>query len=343
MKELVDKFAPLKTKSIKIVSKAPWFDYEYVELRKRRRKAEKRYKSTKLEVDKKAFIDLRKQTTALAFRKKREHYASKIGNCNSTKALFNSVYELLDQKKPSILPSHSSSKELATRFITYFKDKITKIRESFPPCQSDNSIGDFNGTHLTEFRPATEDEIRSIIKEHGLKCSPEDPIPSPLMKSCVDTFIPVWLELVNLSLEQGSIECMKSAVLLPLIKEIDRAISNEVLKNYRPVTNLQFLGKLIERVVDSRLQEHMDANSLHSNKQYGYKSEHSVQPLLTKVVYDLLLSCDEKIPSLVMFLDLSAAFDTVDQTKLLDILQNQVGVRGTAIKWFISFLRGRSK
>ena len=85
MKELVDRFAPLKTKSIKIVSKAPWFDSEYVELRKRRRKAEKRYKSTKLEVDKKAFVDLRKQTTALAFQKKREHYASKISNCNSTK------------------------------------------------------------------------------------------------------------------------------------------------------------------------------------------------------------------------------------------------------------------
>ena len=344
MKELVDKYAPLKTKLIKVVPNAPWFDTEYVELRKSRRKAEKKFKSSKSDADKKVFVDLRKRTTDLAFQKKREYIADKINTCNGTKALYSCVNELLDKKKSSVLPSHNSSKELATRFNTYFKEKIRKIRESFPPSEANySSANNFAGTYLEVLKPATEDEIRSIIKEHGLKCSPEDPIPALLLKSCTDTFIPIWLDLVNLSLEQGSIECLKGAVLLPLIKELDSTIDTEILKNYRPVSNLQFLEKLIERVVANRLDDHMETNHLHSSKQYGYKSDHSVELLLTKVVNDLLLGCDKKIPSLVMFLDLSAAFDTVDQNKLIDILRDQVGIRGIALKWFISFLCGRTQ
>ena len=65
--------------------------------------------------------------------------------------------------------------------------------------------------------------------------------------------------------------------------------------------------------------------------------------LLAKIVNDLLLACDKKIPSLVMFLDLSAAFDTVDQMKLLNILHNEIGVTGAALEWFDSFLRGRAQ
>ena len=136
---------------------------------------------------------------------------------------------------------------------------------------------------------------------------------------------------------------MKCGLLAPLIKELDCAIDADVLKNYRPVTNLQLLGKMIERVVGNRLDTYMDVNKLHSRKQYAYKTEHSAELLLAKEVNDLLLTCDKKIPTLVMFLDLSAAFDTVDQDKLLEILHNDIGIRGVALKWFDSFLRGRTQ
>ena len=181
-----------------------------------------------------------------------------------------------------------------------------------------------------------------MIITHGIKCSPEDPIPAALLKTLGDTFIPIWLELINLSLEQGSMDCLNCGVVTPLIKELDSAINNDVLKNYRPVTNLQLLGKLIERVVGYRLDAHMDSNKLHSSKQYAYKSEHSTEMLLTKVVDNLLVACDKKIPTLVMFLDLSAAFDTVDQEKLLEILHD-IGIRGIALEWFKSFLCGRTQ
>ena len=262
---------------------------------------------------------------------------------NGTKALFNCVNVLLDQKKPSLLPEHDSKVELASRFNKYFKNKISDIRESFPPYKPVSNTRNFTGTVLDTFEPATEEEIRLIISKHGIKCSPEDPIPANLLKPLTDTFVPIWVDLINLSLEQGSMDCLKCGVLRPLIKELDKAIDVDVLKNYRPVTNLQLLGKMIERVVGNRLDTHLNQNQLHSRKQYAYKANHSTELLLTKEINDLLLACDKKIPTLVMFLDLSAAFDTVDQVKLLGTLQNEIGIQGVALKWFNSFLRGRTQ
>ena len=87
----------------------------------------------------------------------------------------------------------------------------------------------------------------------------------------------------------------------------------------------------------------MDENDLHSHSNYAYKKDHSTELLLTKVSNDLLLACDRKTPTLVMFLDLSAAFDTVDQDRLLQILHDDIGIRGIALKWFGSYLRKRTQ
>ena len=103
------------------------------------------------------------------------------------------------------------------------------------------------------------------------------------------------------------------------------------------------MGKLIERVVKIRLNEHMDEQKLESDFEHGYKEGHSTETLLLKAVNDLLILCDSGLPSVVMLLDLSAAFDTVDQNKLLSILKNEIGIEGTALKWFQSFIVGRTQ
>ena len=343
LRALLDKHAPLKKKIVKIVPNAPWFDAEYRELRKKRRKAEKCYKRSKSLAEKEAFVKLRKKTTGLAFSKKQLYFSNKIKECPTTKALYSCIDRLLDRKEAEVLPSFDSPKELATQFNDFFKKKIHDIRKNFPPSSFTNEQVEFSGVPLLVFRPATLEEIQSIISKHGLKCSPDDPLPRPLLEILSDILMPAWLELVNLSLEQGSMDCLKSAVILPLLKGLDSILDSEVFKNYRPVSNLQFLGKLIERIVDSRLEEHMDLNDLHCLNQYGYKKNHSTELLLLKIVNELLRSCDLKIPTLLMLLDLSAAFDTVDQLKMLSILRNRCGIQGVALKWFESFLKGRTQ
>ena len=158
----------------------------------------------------------------------------------------------------------------------------------------------------------------------------------------VDTFIPCWVDIFNLSLASGTMEKLKIGVLIPLIKELSATVDTENYKNYRPVTNLVIISKLVERVVQLRLDEHMGKNDLLTVKNYAYRKEHSTELLLLKVVNDLYQSFDRNMPSVVVLLDLSAAFDTVDHDKLLEILEKDIGVTGIALKWFESLLKGRT-
>ena len=273
-----------------------------------------------------------------------QYYTSKVSNAqNKPKELFKIVNELRDKRKERSLPSASTDEELANKFLVFFKDKIAKIRESFTSTTvvaPDEVPAD---GILNEFPPVTADELRAIVLSYGVSCSSEDPIDVKPLKDNIDLLLPFWLEVVNLSMSTGSMDCLKSAVIIPLLKELDSMVDTEVYKNYRPVSNLIFLSKLIERCVAPRLDNHMQENNLESHKQYAYKTGHSPELLLVNVVDKILNAFDKKLVTVLLLLDLSAAFDTVDQDKLLHMLYQDIGIGGTAYKWFVSFLKGRTQ
>ena len=109
------------------------------------------------------------------------------------------------------------------------------------------------------------------------------------------------------------------------------------------MSNLVFIGKLIERVVDIRLQNHLDINNLNVKEEYGYKDAHSTEMLLVWVTNNLFEACDKNMPTVVLLLDLSAAFDTVDHEKLLNILEVEIGIIEVALQWFREFLTNRTQ
>ena len=111
LSELVDMEAPMTTRSVKIVPSAPWFDGEYRELRKRRRKAEKTFKRTQLAEHKEDLINLRKKTTQLAHLKKCKHYGDKLER--DKKLMYSSINKLLDNEQEEVLPDAESSESLA--------------------------------------------------------------------------------------------------------------------------------------------------------------------------------------------------------------------------------------
>ena len=132
-------------------------------------------------------------------------------------------------------------------------------------------------------------------------------------------------------------------VVIPLIKELNALTDTDNFKNYRPVSNILYVRKLSERVVARRLQEQIIRNDLMIDENHGYEKNHSTEHLSLKEVNDLYGSFDKNIPSVLVLLDLSAAFDTVDHGKLLDILKNEIGIDGTALSWFKYFLIGRTQ
>ncbi len=138
-----------------------------------------------------------------------------------------------------------------------------------------------------------------------------DPIPTWLLKDCLIPLLPVFTKIIILSLS-GSImsEDFKNASLLKLVKKIQLDI--EILKNFRPIFNLAYISKLIENIVDSQMTSHMTVNDLHDMMQSSYKENHSTETAMLRVHNDILTALDQNKSLLIICMDLSAAFDTVD-------------------------------
>ena len=158
---------------------------------------------------------------------------------------------------------------------------------------------------------------------------------------CALQLSPIVATLFNKSLATGCFPSeFKKAVVRPLLKKTGLDASQP--KNYRPVSNLPFLSKLLERVVQNRLQAFLDSNDLMPRTQSAYRQFHSTESAVTKVYGDMLLAADTGQVTALCLLDLTAAFDTVDHELLMLSLERQFGIRGVALEWFRSYLVDRS-
>ena len=115
------------------------------------------------------------------------------------------------------------------------------------------------------------------------------------------------------------------------------------LKNYRPVSGLNFISKVIERVVAYQVKEYLSHNNLNNIYQSAYKPGHSTETTLLKIKNDIHLNLAEGKPTALVLLDLSAAFDTIDHKQLLQCLSSQFGFSELALKWFHSYISNRTQ
>ena len=204
-----------------------------------------------------------------------------------------------------------------------------KIRDGFSSNVNCNDHG-FNGLPFNDFEPVTCDHIKKLILSMPSKSCILDPLPSNCFRACMDELVPVITDIVNKSLLDGVVPCeFKYAVIKPLLKKSN--LDPDILKNYRPVSNLPFLSKLLEKVVLEQLLKHLEANNLLEPFQSAYRQGHSTETALLRVVNDLLLAADSGKVSFLSLLDLSAAFDTLDHSVLLDRISSY-GCNGTVKK-----------
>ena len=94
------------------------------------------------------------------------------------------------------------------------------------------------------------------------------------------------------------------------------------------------MSKILEKVVVSQLMSHLNTHNLFSSFQSAYRPGNSTETALLKVVNDLILAMDDSKLSVLVFLDLFAAFDTIDHDILLHHLQHVFGIQGTVLSWF---------
>ena len=139
---------------------------------------------------------------------------------------------------------------------------------------------------LSELTPATGEEVcRTIRAMSNATCS-LDPMPTPFVKQHLSVLAPLITRLVNASIGQGVVpKNLKSAVIEPGLQK--PGLKTGEPSSYRPISNLPFISKVVERIVASRIAAHMDAHGLHDPRQSAYKPGHSTETALLKVKSDI--------------------------------------------------------
>ena len=181
---------------------------------------------------------------------------------------------------------------------------------------------------LNQFQPATVEEITRLINTMPAKSCSLDPIHTWLLKRLIPHIAPVICKLCNLSLHNGVFPApLKQALVLPILKKNN--LDPDVASSYRTISNLPYISNVIERVVARRFSSHLSHSSLLPARQSAYRPFHSTETAVLSVHNDVARSIDNGQVSLLVLLDLSAAFDTVDHQILLSILLERFAVAGT--------------
>jgi len=157
------------------------------------------------------------------------------------------------------LPHFTFAELLADKFSNYFTSKATLTRNKIildnPNTTSDISMDAdimFNGNMLELFRPISVFEVKEITIKYPNKSCDLDPL---FLKNCVDQLLPLIKFIVNRSMDESVMSLyLKRATIISLLNR--PGLDKEEMKNYRPISNLPFISKLIEKVVASEIEEH---------------------------------------------------------------------------------------
>ena len=181
---------------------------------------------------------------------------------------------------------------------------------------------------LQRFTTIGQEELNKLIIASKPTTCLLDPIPTKLLKEVLPVVVEApLLNIINSSLSLGHVpRIFKLAVIKPLIKKPQ--LDNNNLANYRPISNLPFMSKILEKVVSAQLCSFLQENYIYQRFQPGFRPHHSTETALVNITNYLLLASDQGCISILVLLDLSAAFDTIDHKILLNRLQNYTGVHG---------------
>ena len=241
--------------------------------------------------------------------------------------------------KSNPLPVGVSDSQLADDFAQYFYNKVDILRKDLEPYPLYTPVP----LNVPPFTASAEVDIpfvEKLIKNAKPTTCNLDPLPSSLVKTHCDIFAPVICKIINTSISTGKFHPLwKQAIVKPLLKKPQL---DQNKKNYRPVSNLSFLSKLVEKAFLCRFSAHMDDHSLLPSYQSAYRAQHSTETLLVKLFNDVMHNMERKLVTPFAAIDLSAAFDTVNHNLLIEILEERFGVQGFMKKWISSYLSERS-
>jgi len=164
-----------------------------------------------------------------------------------------------------------------------------------------------------------------------------DTIPIKIFKLIPDNILLHLTELFNRSLKSGTFpDILKSSKIIPIHKQGSQSDCN----NYRPISILSYIDKMLEKALCIRLHQFLNKINFFCSNQYGFRSNHNSEYALISLMDRIYKAIDKKQVVVLLSVDLRKAFDVIRYDILFDKLEN-LGIRETLLKWFQSYLTRR--
>lgn len=253
------------------------------------------------------------------------------------KDVFTSVPKIIDENDKHI----DDSIDICNFFNKYYQLVSKNLQKSLNTGISNATTGNTETAQkVFKFHPVSQDELSNIIDSlNNKKTVGLDGVSSKILKECKEHLLDHLLHIINHSLKQGVFpDKLKEGKILPIYKTGDK----ERVENYRPISILNVISKIFERVVLNRLLLHLGESNSICDEQHGFQKGKSTITAIVSLVERLIDMIDSGDKAAAIFLDLSKAFDCVNHGTLLEILKT-VGVNGVELKWFESYLIGRNQ
>ena len=357
LNRLLDKHAPYSTRSITERDSSSWYTNELREEKIIKRRLERLAQRSGLASDHAKYRTQCIRYGKLLCQTRSKYSLNQVEACQKDRTkLFKMCNGMLGKPTKRILPKFDTDEDASAAFSKFFAEKVVNICKDL-----DQQIAGLESTPLNEhsklaqilthtnsvpklshFDLTTSDEVEQLIRKSNSKTSPTDVAPTWVIKQFSEHLSEPIAIIINCSISSSTVpHFFKSATVFPCIKEFDMDPND--LNSYRPVSNLPYLSKLLEKVVYSRIEKHLSLYNLLPVNQSAYRKSHSTESSLLKINNDILSAFDRGKCTLMVTLDISAAFDTVNHAALLKRYEQYFGFSDSVLHWMKSYLTGRQQ
>ena len=269
-------------------------------------------------------------------------------NKNNVSKVWDVLNDLLARKGKRKYPSYflkgknkiTDNQQIANEFNSYFSNVATKLKSEHiqkSKCHFSSYLkGACNNSIF--FYHTNETEIINLVKQlNSSKSTDFDGVSQYTIKKVIHSIVKPLVYICNLSLSSGKVpKNFKVGKVIPIFKKGDP----HTFSNYRPITLLPCFSKILEKLIYTRLLNHIKKHNLLNDSQYGFRNNSSCDHALIDLHDRILKNLNNRLHTIGIFLDLSKAFDVINHEFLLSKL-TYFGIRGIAWEWFRDYLSDR--
>ena len=343
---VADMHAPQETKKVRSVN-SPWITKNIRQKMRHRDFLKKKAIQTKSKHYHQAYKKERNELNKLIKKTKVEYFTNQINSCEKDpKEMWKTINKLINKTSKITNISEISQNgnrvtdeaTIANTLNEYFNEIGPKLASDLS--QSSRSPESYLLPCKSRFQIQNviiHEVFKSLSKLKTSKSTGYDGIPNKLLKDASDIIAPSLVHIFNASIMTGIFpNDLKVAIISPIHKSGRKTQCN----NYRPISVLSAVAKILESLISKLLETYLEENGVIIEHQAGFRRQHSTQTSLLNVTNQWYINMDHGCLNGVLFLDLKKAFDCVDHDILL-MKMYTYGIQDQALKWFRSYLTGR--